>query len=105
MNTTGTTTEQGEPKYQTPSTSGDVEDKKVNNTVFSKYSSDQKEEETDNSQIDIPKPKMSPEETPITGKYTNIIKPPPIPKVNSPSKLPPPPTSTPNTDPPPPPPR
>ena len=42
MNTTGTTTEQGTPTYQTTSTSGDVEDNKVNNTVFSKSSSDQK---------------------------------------------------------------
>ena len=51
---------------------------------------------------------MSPEETPIaehtpypiTGKDTNIVKLPPIPKVTSPNKLPPPPTSTPKTDPP-----
>ena len=105
MNTTGTTTEQGAPKYQTPSTSGNIEDKKVKNTVFSKSSSYQKEEETEKSRKDIPEPTMAQEETTITGKYTNTIKPPPIPKVNSPSKLSPPPTLTLNTDPPHPPPR
>ena len=38
---------------------------------------------------------IPPEENPITGKYTNIIKHPPIPKFNSPYKLPTPITSTP----------
>ena len=48
INTTGTTPEQGAPKYQTTSTSGDMEDFKVKNTVFAKYRSDQKEEENYN---------------------------------------------------------
>ena len=77
-----------------------MEDNKVNNTVFAKSRSNQKEEETDNPKKDITESTMAPEETPITGKYTSIIKTPPIPKVNSPSKLSPPPTSTPKTDPP-----
>ena len=55
MNTTSTTPEQVAPKYQTPWTYGDVEDDKVNNTVFAKSRSDQKEEETDNPQKDMPK--------------------------------------------------
>ena len=55
MKTTGTTPEQGATKYQILSTSGDVEDGKVKNTVFAKSSSDQKEEETDNPHKDMPK--------------------------------------------------